>query len=53
MRLGGAKGVLVRYDNSDDDEDDENSKYVELRPSQIKFESKDNYLEVIRCSTFS
>jgi len=26
---------------------------VELRPSQVKFESQDHYLEVIRCSTFS
>ena len=26
---------------------------MELRPSQVKFESQDYYLEVIRCSTFS
>lgn len=26
---------------------------IELRPSQMKFKSKDLFLEVIRCSTFS
>lgn len=48
VRLGGAKGVLVCKPSLGETE-----RIVERRKSQIKFESKDNFLEVIRCSTFS
>ncbi|KAI9251659.1 RNA dependent RNA polymerase-domain-containing protein [Helicostylum pulchrum] len=47
FRLGGAKGVLT-VDKSLADE----VVKVQLRPSQIKFESKHLTLEVIRTSTF-
>jgi hypothetical protein len=47
FRLGGAKGVLT----VDKDLDSKNVK-VQLRPSQIKFESEHLTLEVIRTSTY-
>lgn len=48
VRLGGAKGVLVCKPSLG-----EGLRLVQLRPSQKKFKSKDHFLEVIRCSTFS
>lgn len=47
FRLGGAKGVLI----VDKDLDSKNVK-VQLRPSQIKFDSRHLTLEVIRTSTY-
>jgi hypothetical protein len=47
FRLGGAKGVLT----IDKDLDSKNVK-IQLRPSQIKFESQHLTLEVIRTSTY-
>mmetsp|Transcript_15834 Transcript_15834/g.21430 ORF Transcript_15834/g.21430 Transcript_15834/m.21430 type:complete len:183 (+) Transcript_15834:1280-1828(+) len=46
IRLAGAKGVIMVKPELEGDQ-------VQLRNSQIKFESKDLSLNVIRCSTFS
>ena len=48
IRLGGAKGVLMSKPALGESE-----RLVELRESQIKFKSKDYYLEVVRGSTFT
>jgi hypothetical protein len=45
FRLGGAKGVLVLDNNLQ-------GRKIQLRPSQIKFESEHLTLEVIRTSTY-
>jgi len=46
FRLGGAKGVLTVSSTS------ANKREVQLRPSQIKFDTKHFILEVIRTSTY-
>ncbi|TNV86912.1 hypothetical protein FGO68_gene10314 [Halteria grandinella] len=53
VRLGGAKGVLMfkRFEKEEQYKNDQ--LLVELRPSQLKFETTDYPLEVIRCATFS
>jgi hypothetical protein len=46
FRLGGAKGVLTLTTATDD------KREIQLRPSQIKFDTKHSILEVIRPSTY-
>jgi len=45
IRLGGAKGILMRSPQTDLDPDDN---CVSLRKSQIKFESKDTNLDICK-----
>ena len=49
VRLGGSKGILCYQPELGI----YGEKMIELRPSQLKFQTQDLFLEVIRCSTYS
>jgi RNA-dependent RNA polymerase len=53
--LGGAKGVLVVDNNPDSfkTEDEDKQCLVMLRKSQIKFESENWSLNIVRCASYS